>query len=105
VANWILESTTAQLPPGQRRLTRFEWGSEHASGNGVMRTRIARVAMPAERIAGALRRLGAPLDPRTVGWEEEAYRQAVLHAAEIRNRYTFLDLARDARVDPLPAIG
>jgi len=76
-----------------------------AAGWDSMRTRIARVAMPAERIAGALRRLGAPLDPRTVGWEEEAYRQAVLHAAEIRNRYTFLDLARDARVDPLPAIG
>jgi hypothetical protein len=40
-----------------------------------------------------------------VGWGEEAYREAVLHAAEIRNRYTFLDLARDARVDAISTIG
>jgi glycerol-1-phosphate dehydrogenase [NAD(P)+] len=70
-----------------------------------MRARIARVAMPAERIAGALRRLGAPLAPREVGWGQEAYREAVLHAAELRNRYTFLDLARDARIDASQAIG
>jgi glycerol-1-phosphate dehydrogenase [NAD(P)+] len=76
-----------------------------AAGWGAMRARLARAAMPAARIAGALRRLGAPLDPQAVGWGPEAYREAVLHAAEIRNRYTFLDLARDARVDPLPAIG
>lgn len=42
VANWVLESTTALPPAGQRRLIRFEWGSEHTTGNGVMRTRIAR---------------------------------------------------------------
>ncbi len=76
-----------------------------ASGWESMRARIARVAMPAQRIAGALRRLGAPLEPRDVGWGPGAYREAVLHAPEIRNRYTFLDLARDCRVDPLPVIG
>jgi glycerol-1-phosphate dehydrogenase [NAD(P)+] len=82
-----------------------ELNARLASGWDAVRARIARAAMPAERIAGALRRLGAPLDPQGVGWGAEAYREAVLHAAEIRNRYTFLDLARDARVDPLPAIG
>jgi glycerol-1-phosphate dehydrogenase [NAD(P)+] len=76
-----------------------------ASGWESIRARIARVAMPAERLAGVLRRLGAPLQPGEVGWGEEAYREAVLHAAEIRNRYTFLDLARDARVDAISTIG
>jgi glycerol-1-phosphate dehydrogenase [NAD(P)+] len=76
-----------------------------ASGWESIRARIARVAMPAERLAGVLRRLGAPLQPGEVGWGAEAYREAVLHAAEIRNRYTFLDLARDARVDAISAIG
>jgi glycerol-1-phosphate dehydrogenase [NAD(P)+] len=70
-----------------------------ASGWDSIRARIARVAMPAKRIAGALERVGAPLEPRDVGWGPEAYREAVLHAAEIRNRYTFLDLARDSRID------
>ncbi len=76
-----------------------------ASGWESMRARIAQVSMPAERIAGALRRLGAPLEPREAGWGQEAYREAVLHAAEIRNRYTFLDLARDSRVDATRVIG
>jgi glycerol-1-phosphate dehydrogenase [NAD(P)+] len=75
-----------------------------ASGWGALAARIARVAMPAERIAAALRRLGAPCEPREVGWDGEAYREAVRHAAEIRNRYTFLDLARDCRVDAAEAI-
>jgi len=76
-----------------------------ASGWESMRARIARVAMPAERIAGALRRLGAPLEPREVGWGQGAYREAVLHAAEIRNRYTFLDLARDSCIDATQLLG
>jgi glycerol-1-phosphate dehydrogenase [NAD(P)+] len=76
-----------------------------ASGWASMRVRLAQVAMPAERIAGALRRLGAALQPCDVGWEREAYRDAVLHAAELRNRYTFLDLARDSRIDAAQAIG
>jgi glycerol-1-phosphate dehydrogenase [NAD(P)+] len=76
-----------------------------ASGWQSMRARIARVAMPAGSIAAALHRLGAPLAPGEVGWELGAYREAVLHAAELRNRYTFLDLARDARIDATQAIG
>jgi glycerol-1-phosphate dehydrogenase [NAD(P)+] len=80
-------------------------GARLASVWDSMRARIARVAMPAERIFAALRRVGAPLEAREVGWGPEAYREAVLHAAEIRNRYTFLDLARDARIDAAQVIG
>ena len=71
----------------------------------TFRARIERVLLPAERLAGVLRALGAPTEPQELGWSDPAYREAVLHAAEIRDRYTFLDLARDGRVDPLPAIG
>jgi glycerol-1-phosphate dehydrogenase [NAD(P)+] len=63
-----------------------------------IRQRIERSKVSAERIQGALSRLGAPLRPDEIGWPLEAYRDAVAHAAELRNRYTFLDLSRDARI-------
>ncbi len=72
-----------------RRL-RHEWAE--------MRKRLAAVAMPPGRIRGTLARLGAPTEPGQLGWGAEAYGAAVRHAAELRNRYTFLDLARDCRL-------
>ena len=50
----------------------------------------------------ALRRVGAPTTPAEIGVPAAAYRQAVLHAREIRNRFTFLDLA--AAAGRLPAL-
>jgi glycerol dehydrogenase-like iron-containing ADH family enzyme len=50
------------------------------------------------RIRGTLARLGAPTEPGQLGWNPEAYGEAVRHAAELRNRYTFLDLARDSHL-------
>ncbi len=50
-----------------------------------------------------LRRLGAPARPEDLGWSPAFYRDAVLHAREIRNRYTFLDLAGDAGLLPSAA--
>ena len=35
--------------------------------------------------------------PEALGWPRDLYVEAVEHAAELRNRYTFLDLARDSR--------
>jgi len=66
-----------------------------------MRERLAAVVLPPELIHAALARLGAPTEPRELGWRPGAYAEAVRHAAEIRNRYTFLDLARDCRL-PYP---
>jgi glycerol-1-phosphate dehydrogenase [NAD(P)+] len=63
-----------------------------------IRKRIAEVAMSPERIRRTLARLGAPTEPGQLGWSPEAYGEAVRHAAELRNRYTFLDLARDCRL-------
>jgi glycerol-1-phosphate dehydrogenase [NAD(P)+] len=68
------------------------------AGWSDIRGRVAAVSRPASLIREALRRAGAPTSPEELGWTPQAYRQAVLHAAELRNRYTFLDLARDCRL-------
>ncbi|MBL8895371.1 MAG: sn-glycerol-1-phosphate dehydrogenase [Rhizobiales bacterium] len=52
---------------------------------------------PASEIADALRRCGAPTDYHQIGLSRAFFSDAVLHAREIRNRYTFLDLAADSR--------
>ncbi len=51
---------------------------------------------PAWVLEDVLRRAGAPTKPADIGWPEDFYRSAVRHAREIRDRYTFLDLAADA---------
>jgi glycerol-1-phosphate dehydrogenase [NAD(P)+] len=61
-----------------------------------IRRQLSQVAWTPEAVSSVLERMGAPTRPGEVGWNPAAYREAVLHAAEMRNRYTFLDLARDA---------
>ena len=62
----------------------------------AMRTRIGAVAVGAAKLRGLLADAGAPIDPQELGWSTELFGQARRHAREIRNRYTFLDLAADA---------
>ena len=57
-----------------------------------MRARIGRVAVPAAQLRTALAGAGAPVSPDELGWPRELFARALLHAREIRNRYTFLDL-------------
>jgi len=57
-----------------------------------IRTRIARVAAPAGVLRAALAGAGAPVAPDALGWSHELFAGALVHAREIRNRYTFLDL-------------
>lgn len=61
-----------------------------------VRERIDRVRVPAEILEAVLRRAGAPTTPQDLGWSRDFYADAVRHAREIRNRYTFLDLAADS---------
>jgi glycerol-1-phosphate dehydrogenase [NAD(P)+] len=68
------------------------------SGWEAARRKIGQVTRPSEQIRAVLSRLGAPTEPEEVGWPRPAYQEAVAHAAELRNRFTFLDLARDARL-------
>ncbi|GMQ95797.1 MAG: sn-glycerol-1-phosphate dehydrogenase [Gammaproteobacteria bacterium] len=60
-----------------------------------MRRRIAAVMVPAAKLEAALERAGAATTPQEIHWPRDFYQNAVRHAREIRDRYTFLDLAGD----------
>jgi glycerol-1-phosphate dehydrogenase [NAD(P)+] len=61
----------------------------------AIRARITAIAVPAGKLRAALAAAGAPIEPRELGWSPELFATARTHAREIRNRYTFLDLAAD----------
>lgn len=65
----------------------------------AMRQRIAAVTRPAEELLSTLRAAGAATTPGQLGWSQGTFAAALVHAREIRNRYTFLDLAADASLD------
>jgi glycerol-1-phosphate dehydrogenase [NAD(P)+] len=60
------------------------------------RTRMSEVAMGADELEAVLRRAGAPTRPADIGWPEAFYQEAVRRGRQIRDRYTFLDLAADS---------
>jgi glycerol-1-phosphate dehydrogenase [NAD(P)+] len=64
----------------------------------AIRNRIAGIMLPSSRLAEVLMQAGAPRSPQDLGWAHDFYLGAVRHARKIRNRYTFLDFAADARV-------
>jgi glycerol-1-phosphate dehydrogenase [NAD(P)+] len=61
-----------------------------------IRARIGAIATPVSILESALLRAGAPTTPEDLNWPCGFYRDAVRHAREIRDRYTFLDLAADS---------
>jgi glycerol-1-phosphate dehydrogenase [NAD(P)+] len=61
-----------------------------------LRARSAEARRPLAALERALILAGAPTHPEDLGWPRTFYRDAVRHAREIRNRYTFLDLAAQA---------
>ena len=69
-----------------------------AAGWDKIRARLASVVVPAARLEAVLKAAGAPTAPAELGWPRDFYREALRHAREIRNRYTFLDLAADSGV-------
>jgi glycerol-1-phosphate dehydrogenase [NAD(P)+] len=54
------------------------------------------IMRPAAEIGRALAAIGAPRTYADIGLTKDHYAAAVAHAREIRNRYTFLDLAADS---------
>jgi glycerol-1-phosphate dehydrogenase [NAD(P)+] len=66
---------------------RDDWDSIREQIDGVM--------MKPARMKEILRQIDAPTRPEDLGWSTDFYRKAVREAREIRNRYTFLDLAAD----------
>jgi glycerol-1-phosphate dehydrogenase [NAD(P)+] len=74
------------------------------SWSGI-REEIARVTIPARILQAVLQRAGAPTTTEDLGWPRPFYLTAVKQAREIRNRYTFLDLAADSdKLEPVGAL-
>jgi glycerol-1-phosphate dehydrogenase [NAD(P)+] len=61
-----------------------------------MSARIAAIRRSTESLRRILVAAGAPTSAAALGWPAAFYRTAVSRARQIRNRYTFLDLAGDA---------
>jgi len=62
---------------------------------GEMRARIRAVTVGAARQRQVLEAVGAPTAPDQLGWPPSLLTEALAHARELRNRYTFLDLSVD----------
>jgi glycerol-1-phosphate dehydrogenase [NAD(P)+] len=70
----------------------------HARWNDI-RSTVGAIALPASRIADVLRRAGVPSTPAHLGIDDAVFSRAMREARFLRDRYTFLDLAADARCD------
>jgi glycerol-1-phosphate dehydrogenase [NAD(P)+] len=66
-----------------------------AAGWSEMRARIAAVTLRAADMTSVLVAAGAPITPNDIGWPRQLFDDALAHAREIRDRYTFLDLAAE----------
>ncbi len=60
-----------------------------------IRAQLRSVTPPSAKLEAVLKAAGAPTTPKELGWPRAFYLDAVRHAREIRDRYTFLDLAAD----------
>jgi glycerol-1-phosphate dehydrogenase [NAD(P)+] len=61
-----------------------------------MRERISGILLSSVRLTAVLTAAGADLTPEAVHLSRKFYESALMHCREIRNRYTFLDLAANA---------
>lgn len=64
----------------------------------TMRAAFKSKALPLDQLHAALDMAGIAGDPRDLGIAPPFYREAVLHARELRDRFTMLDLAADAGI-------
>src|SRR5512132_3629853 len=67
-----------------------------SAGWDLMRERIASVRLAASYLLGVLDRTGAPTRPEDIYLSRSFYETAILRSRDIRNRYTFLDLAANS---------
>ena len=75
-----------------------------AKGWTDIRAALVKVMRPLVEIETALKAAGAPMKSADIGVPADFYRRAVGQAREIRDRYTFLDLAGDSgRLAPFAA--
>ena len=57
---------------------------------------IAAITIPADTLEATMAGIDAPTTAQDLGLPDDFYRDAVVHAREIRDRFTFLDLAADS---------
>ncbi len=62
----------------------------------TLRRELEAFALPVAEMKQLLRDAGGPMTAADLGLSADFYREAVLHCREMRNRYTFLDIAADA---------
>lgn len=60
-----------------------------------LRETLKGMSMPSATIASHIRAAGGGATPEEIGMDRKLYREAVLYAKEMRNRYSMLDLAAD----------
>ncbi|WP_324762329.1 sn-glycerol-1-phosphate dehydrogenase [Sinorhizobium meliloti] len=64
----------------------------------TLRRELEAFALPVAEMERLLRDAGGPMTAADLGLPADTYREAVLHCREMRNRYTFLDIAADAGI-------
>ncbi len=62
----------------------------------ALRAELAAFTIPVEEMARMLTEAGGPRSAAELGLDPAFYREAVVHCREMRNRFSFLDLAADA---------
>lgn len=62
----------------------------------ALREEVQSMIIPVAEMQRLLQAAGAPTTARELGLSVDFYREAVVHAREMRNRYSFLDMAADA---------
>lgn len=60
-----------------------------------LRHRLTSVALPPKRLKAAFEQAGVVIEPQGLGIVTGFYREAIIHARELRDRFTMLDLAAD----------
>jgi glycerol-1-phosphate dehydrogenase [NAD(P)+] len=61
-----------------------------------LRAELEAFSVPVDVMVKALKDSGGPTTARELGIDVDFYREAVIHAREIRKRYSALDIAADA---------
>ena len=83
------------LPKRLDRARADELNARLATRWDAIRAELCAVTLGRARMAAVLAAAGAPLAPGDLAWPAALLADALAHAREIRNRYTFLDLAAD----------
>lgn len=63
----------------------------------ALRRELSRFIIPVDEMQRLLAAAGGPLTAADLGLDAGFYREAVVHCREMRNRFSFLDIAADAR--------